>query len=179
MNSADAWPPNSASDFYNTGQPVCSQNKDMAGARYFNPYRFVAVLFVFYNLGHTLGAVAATPKFGPASDAVVSAMMSVHVVAQGADCTWYGFFRGMGATVSVFFLFSTVLTWHLGGLSRPERRALAPVTIALFLSMAGSTVLAWVYFFPVPLVFSFLITILIGIGCVQDRKGESGSSRAL
>jgi hypothetical protein len=76
-----------------------------AQARYFNVYRLAAYFLVFYTLGHTLGAVVATPRFGSESDSVVSAMKSVHVMSQGFNCTWYGFYRGMGSIVSLFFIF--------------------------------------------------------------------------
>ena len=68
--------------------------QDVAGsfggrARYFNAYRLASYVLFLYALGHTFGAVVATPKLGPESDAAVSAMKTVHVPAQGADCTYF------------------------------------------------------------------------------------------
>ena len=105
-------------------------------ARYFNAYRIAAYLMVFYTLGHTLGAVVATPQFGPQSDAVVSAMKTVRVVAQGTERTWYDFYRGFGAFVSVFFIFSTWMAWYLGGMSPEDRRAFEPITWAFVFAQA-------------------------------------------
>ena len=149
-------------------------------ARYFNVYRLAAYFSVFYTLGHTLGAVVATPNFGSESDSVVSAMKSVHVVSQGFDCTWYGFYRGMGGIVSLFFIFSTVMTWHLGGMTAGDRRAFASVTWALFLTWAASISIVWAYFFSLPIFFSTVITVLVGIGCIRDwkagRKSTAGNT---
>jgi hypothetical protein len=145
----------------------------MTGAvfrRYFNLYRLAAYVLVFFAAGHTLGALVETPRFGPASDTVVAAMKGVTVQVQGASATWYGFYRGFGWNVSVFFLFSAFLCWYLGGLTAAERRALAPLTWALFLSHAAGAVIAWVYFFPVPIVCATLVAVLLGIGCLQDRR---------
>jgi hypothetical protein len=143
-----------------------------ARARYFNAYRLAAYTLVLYTLGHTLGAVVKTPKFGPERDAVASAMKAVHVVAQGADCTWYGFYRGFGIFVSIFFVFSVVMTWHLGGKDARERAALMPLTLALLASYALSTVTSWVFFFPVPVVFSTAVTVLLAYGCFVDLRAR-------
>jgi hypothetical protein len=137
-------------------------------ARYLNPYRLASYFLALYAFGHTLGAVAQTPRFGPESDAVVSTMRSVHVVVQGTDCTWYGFYEGSGIVVSVFFVLSAVLAWHLGGAPLRERRALAAVTWALFLAYAGNVAITWAYFFPTPVVFSGVVAAFLGFACVRD-----------
>lgn len=137
-------------------------------ARYFNVYRLAAYALVLYTLGHTLGAVVPTPAFGPESDAVVSMMKSVHVDAQGADCTWYGFYRGFGAFVSLFLAYSAFMAWYLGGKTVTERRAHAPLSWGLFLAFGASIVITAVWFFPAPQVFSTVVTLLLGIGCLRD-----------
>ena len=109
------------------------------------------------------------------SDSVVSMMKSVHVVAQGARATWYGFYRGFGWFVSVFFIFSAVMTWYLGGRTARDRLALALVTWSLFLSHAAGSIIAWVYFFFAPILFSTVITVLLGIGCVRDWLAGRGT----
>ena len=148
------------------------------GARYFNAYRLSAYVLLFYAVGHTLGAVAATPGFGAESDAVVSAMKTVHVAADGADCTWYGFYRGFGILVSVFFAFSAFLTWHLGGKNERERRAFLPVTWTLFLSYAASIPVTWVYFFAAPRFLSTVVAVLLGFACVRETRARAVASTA-
>lgn len=137
---------------------------------YFNVYRLAAYFLVLYAFGHTLGAVIETPKFGPESDAVISMMKSVHVLAQGAVRTWYGFYLGFGWFVSVFFVFSIVVLWHLGARTVRDRVGLAPIAWSLFLSHAAGSIIAWVYFFPAPIILSTVITMLVGVGCIQDRN---------
>jgi hypothetical protein len=143
--------------------------RDLRG-RYANTFRIASVLLVLYTLGHTLGAVVSIPRFGDASDTVVSLMQSVHVRAQGADCTWYGFYRGFGILVSVFFVLSAVLAWHLGGIAPRARRDLAPVAWTLFAGHLAGAVVTWVYFFPVPIVFSTAIAALLGFGCLRSIR---------
>ena len=131
--------------------------------KYLNPLRLTTLLLLLYCLGHTLGALVSTPPFGAESDAVAVAMKSVHFEFSGSACTWYGFYLGFGYEVSIFFLFSGVLTWFLGGMSLSDQRRWAPMTWALFASYAATDVLAVRYFFVVPIIFSSLITLLLGI----------------
>jgi hypothetical protein len=138
--------------------------------RYFNAYRIAAYLMVLYTLGHTFGAVIGTPEFGPQSDAVAFSMKTVHVIVQGTERTWYDFYRGFGAFVSVFFLYSTWVAWYLGGLNRQTRRILQPITGAFVVAWMAGAVLAWQFFFAAPRIFSTVITLILITACVQDRR---------
>jgi hypothetical protein len=136
--------------------------------RYFNGFRLSSYLLVLFCAGHSRGALLSTPHFGPEADAVLSSMKSVHFVAQHANDTWFGFYLGFGWLVSVFFLFSAVVTWHLGGLqSADERRAMAAIIWALFLSYAASSYLSWTYFFIAPGVFSTAVAAILGFECLK------------
>lgn len=147
-------------------------------SKYLNPYRLTTLLLLLYCAGHTLGALVSTPSFGVESDAVMAAMKSVHFKATGSDCSWFGFYMGFGYDVSIFFLFSAVLTWFLGGMSLPDQRRWAPITWALFVSYAATAVLAVQYFFAVAIVFSSLITVLLGIqGIMLARAPRTTPSR--
>jgi hypothetical protein len=145
-------------------------------SRFANPYRLACYLLIVFVLGHTLGAVVTTPDFGPASAPVVSMMKSVHVPAQGFDVTWYKLFRGFGAFISVFFTFSIVVTWYLGGASARQRLELTPISWSMFLSYAACSIIAWKFLFLTPIVFSTAIALLLGIGCVRDRLAGGGAA---
>jgi hypothetical protein len=143
--------------------------------KYLNPFRLTTLLLLFYCLGHTFGALVSTPHFGAQSDAVMAAMKSTHFNAMGSECTWFGFYLGFGYDVSIFFLFSAVLTWFLGGMSPSNQRRWAPITWALFASYAATLVLAIRYFFAAPIIFSSLITLLLGIqGIKLTRAPRAG-----
>jgi hypothetical protein len=165
----DSIPMTSSKSRATSGQPAGVR------IRYFNVYRLATYCLVVYTLGHTLGAVVATPRFGPESDRVVSMMKSVHVIVQGTNCTWYGFYLGFGWMVSVFFALSAVITWHLGGRATSDRVVLVPISISVFLSHVVGCVLAWVYFFPAPRIFSTAIAGLLGVGCLQDWNASHKS----
>jgi hypothetical protein len=135
--------------------------------KYLNPFRLTTLLLLLYCLGHTFGALVSTPHFGSKSDVVMAAMKSVHFKAGGSDCTWFGFYLGFGYNVSIFFLFSGILTWFLGGMSPSDQRRWAPITWSLFASYAATVVLAVSYFFAAPIIFSSLVTLLLGIQGVK------------
>src|SRR5260370_16672293 len=85
--------------------------------KYLGVYRIAAYLLVLFCLGHTAGGMLAQKSLGPESDAVFSSMKAVHVNFNGAACTWYGFWFGLGLMASVFLPFSAVLAWSLALLS--------------------------------------------------------------
>ena len=142
-------------------------------SKYLNPFRLTTLLLLLFCLGHTLSALVSTPDFGAESDTVLAAMKSVHFKAISSDCSWFGFYLGFGYTVSIFFLFSAVLTWFLGGMSPSDQRRWAPITWALFASYAANTVLAVMYLFIVPIIFSSLITLLLGIQGIRRQFPQS------
>jgi hypothetical protein len=170
------WGADAAPDDAARGVAVAPRTHRGIRARYFNAYRLAAYVLVLFAYGHTFGAVIPTPQFGAESAAVASAMKTVHFAAQGANCTWYGFYRGFGIFVSIFFVFSALMAWHLGGRTVEERRAFAPVTWALFASFAGSIVTSSVYFFPAPIVFSILVTARL---LTKDSAPRSRRARRL
>jgi hypothetical protein len=132
----------------------------------FGPLRVASYLLVLFAFGHTSGAVIKVPHFGPASDAVVSQMQNVHIAAQGADCTWYGFYRGFGWYVTLFLLLAAFLAWWVGGMDARSRPALLPVAWGLALVNVANVPLTFLYFFPAPRVFQSVIAALLVLGCV-------------
>lgn len=141
--------------------------------RYFNFYRLASYTLGLFAFGHTLGALANTPRLGSASDEVVGMMQSVGILAQGSRTTWYNFYLAFGYFDTVFFLFSMVVAWFLGGKSPEERRALWPIAWALFASQVGGLVIAQRFLFPAPVAFSGALVLLLGAGCVEDNLARA------
>ena len=77
------------------------------------------------------------------------------------DRTYWDFYTGFGIFVTVFLLFTAILTWQLG--SRPKE-ALSTMWVlnwslaACFMTL---TILSWMYFFVVPVVFSAVIALCL------------------
>ena len=143
--------------------------------RFGNPYRLASYVLALFAIGHTAGALISTPRLGAAADDVATTMKSVHFDAQGFLATWYGFYLGFGWFVSVFFIFSAVLSWYIGGLPACQRADLAAITWSLCLSYIASIAIAFNYLFPAPILFSSTVSVLLAIGCVQDFRARHRS----
>lgn len=122
-------------------------------------YRIAAVLLLLLAVGHILGFRQSDPKWGV--DAVLSSMRSIHFSVQGFDRTYWDLFLAGGFSVSVFFLFSTVLAWQLGRLPAATLALIRGIAWAFALCFAAITFVSWKYLFTLPLAFSILITLCL------------------
>src|SRR5438067_3202480 len=131
-------------------------------------YRLAAVLLLFFAVGHTLGFRQSDPAWG--IDALLGSMRSIHFDVQGFSRTYWDLFVAAGFSVGVFYLFSAVLAWQLGGL-RSEALAVMRVTVWAFaLCFAAITVVSWKYLFVLPIVFSIVITVCLSAAAWLSAK---------
>lgn len=122
-------------------------------------YRIAAVLLLLLAVGHILGFRQSDPKWGV--DAVLSSMRSIHFSVQGFDRTYWDLFLAGGFSVSVFFLFSTILAWQLGRLPAATLALMRGIAWAFALCFAAITVVSWRYLFVIPIAFSLAITLCL------------------
>jgi hypothetical protein len=122
-------------------------------------YRIASVLLLLFDVGHTLGFRQSDPKWGV--DTLLASMRSIHFDVQGFSRSYWDLFVGAGFFVSVFLLFAAVLAWQLGGLSAETLALMRGPAWALALCFAAVTVLCWIYFFMLPIIFTFLITVCL------------------
>lgn len=143
-------------------------------------YRFTAIVTGLFFLGHTFGAVIKIPYFGAPAAAVEKSMEAVTFPCNTAVCTWFGFYRGFGAGVSVFFLFAAFLMWFLGGLQYETRTALRPVVIALIVSFIAFGAICKTFFFLAPTLFCGVIVVGL-VACMAldvQRSAEAPRLKA-
>jgi hypothetical protein len=79
----------------------------------------------------------------------------------GFSRTYWHFYVGSGLSIGVFLLLAAVLAWQLGSLPRETFPLLRVTAWALSLSFVALTVLNWMYFFTIPIVFSGLIAVCL------------------
>src|SRR5208337_2868863 len=104
-------------------------------------YRIAAVLLLLFAVGHTLGFRQSDPTWGV--DALLGSMRSIHFDVQGFDRTYWDLFTAAGFCVGVFYLFSAILAWQLGGLPAPALALMRGTSWAFALCFAAITVVAW------------------------------------
>jgi hypothetical protein len=129
-------------------------------------YRCVAMLFMFFAVGHTTG-VLGTKDLPKEALEMRTAMFATHFKFMGADSTYGGFFEGYGLVVTLFLLFSSSIAWTLGDLSKDIADAARPIAWGLAVSILINAILAFHYFFAGPVVLSVLIA--MGIGAAESR----------
>jgi len=133
-------------------------------------YRAAAVLLLLFAAGHTLGFTQSDPKWGV--DAMLASMRSIHFDVQGFNRSYWDLFVAAGYSIGVFYVFSAVLAWQLGGLPPETLARMRGITWSFALCFAVLTVVLWRYLFALPIVFSVVITVcLILAAWVSSKAG--------
>ena len=120
-------------------------------------YRIAAVLILLFDAGHTAGYPWSDPKWG----VDLRAIQSSHFDVLGASRTYWDFYVGFGLFVTAFLLLAAVLAWQLGGFPARDVTLMRGTAWTLALCFVAITVLAWRYFFVIPLTFSIAITVCL------------------
>ena len=97
-------------------------------------------------------------------------MRSIHFDVQGFSRTYWDLFVAAGFSVGVFYLFTAVLVWQLGGLSSETLAVMRVTAWALALCFAAITVVSWSYLFILPIVVSILITVCLAAAAWLSGK---------
>jgi len=135
-------------------------------------YRIAAVLLLLFAVGHTVGFRQVDPKWGV--DDLVNSMRSIHFDIVGFKRTYWDLFVGAGYCVGVFYLFSAILAWQLGGLSPAALAAMRVTAWAFALAFAAITVVSWKYLFTIPIAFSALITLCLTAAAWLSARPRPG-----
>jgi hypothetical protein len=133
-------------------------------------YRISSVLILLFAIGHTLGFRQTDPSWGV--DQALSVLKRTTFHIQGFDRTYYGFYAGSGYFVTVFLLFTVLVTWELGRLPAATLRQLPWLTWGLALVYAGSLLISLRYFFMAPLIFSVLIFLSLTAAAIAARRTQ-------
>jgi len=131
-------------------------------------YRIAAVLLLLFAIGHTLGFRQSDPAWG--IDALLASMRSIRFEVQGFHRTYWEIFNAAGFSIGVFYFFSAILAWQLGGLPPETLAQLRVVAWAFALCFAAITVVSWMYLFILPIVFSALITLFLIAAALRPSK---------
>jgi len=75
--------------------------------------------------------------------------------------TYWDFYTGFGLFVTVFLLFTAILTWQLGSLPKEILSTMWILNWSLAACFIVVTILSWMYFFVVPVVFSAVIALCL------------------
>jgi hypothetical protein len=128
--------------------------------------RIAAVITFLYLAGHTAG-IPWTPAVGPAEVPVLEAMKSHGFNAEGFTRTYWDFYFGFGVIISGYLLVQAVVLWQLGSLARADALRVRPIVASFFVAFVVNAVLAWKYFFVVPVVMAVAISVCLALAFVM------------
>jgi hypothetical protein len=131
-------------------------------------YRIAAVLLLLFAAGHTLGFCQSDPAWG--ADLLLASMRSIHFDVQGFNRSYWDLFQAAGFSVGVFYLFSAILAWQLGGLPAASLALMRGTLWAFALCFAAIMVVSWRYLFILPIAFSVVITICLAVAAWLSVK---------
>jgi hypothetical protein len=134
-------------------------------------YRIAAALLLLFAVGHTFGFRQSDPVWGV--DALLSSMRSIHFDVQGFNRTYWDLFQAARFSIGVFYLFSAVLAWQLGGLPAATLALMRGTAWAFALCFAAITVVSWRYLFVLPIAFSAVITLCLTAAAWLSTKPAS------
>src|SRR6202030_760865 len=134
-------------------------------------YRIAAVLLLLFAVGHTLGFRQSDPQWGV--DALLGSMRSIHFDVQGFNRTYWDLFVAAGFCVGVFYLFSGVFAWQLGGLPAATLALMRGNAWAFALCFAAITAVSWRCLFIIPIAFSIVITLCLTVAAWLSAKQVS------
>jgi hypothetical protein len=137
-------------------------------------YRIAAVLPLLFAVGHTLGFRQSDPQWGV--DALLGSMRSIHFDMLGFNRTYWDLFEAAGFSVGVFFLFSAILAWQLGGLPAATLALMRGTAWVFALCFALITVVSCRYLFIIPIAFSSVITLCLTAAAWLSAKQVSTPS---
>ena len=131
-------------------------------------YRIAAVLLLLFAIGHTLGFRQSDPAWGV--DSLLASMRSIHFDVQGFNRSYWDLFQAAGFSVGVFYLFSAILAWQLGGLPAASLSLMRGTLWAFTLCFAAITTVSWKYLFILPIAFSIVITLCLAVAAWLATK---------
>jgi hypothetical protein len=121
--------------------------------------RISAVISLVFAIGHSLGGLK---RWSPMGDnEVLKAMETVRFDTMGANRSYLDFFMGFGWSLTVAMLLQSVLLWQLASLARTDAARLRPMIAAFAIASLASGIIAWLFIFPVPALFSAALLIVL------------------
>jgi len=128
--------------------------------------RISSVISFLFTAGHMLGGRQEWSPVG--ENAVFTAMRTVRFDVMGASRSYYDFYMGFGHTSTIAMLLQSVLLWQLASVARTGV-SVRPMILAFVLASAASTFVAWRFIFPIPAVFSLVLTASLVAAFVSSK----------
>jgi hypothetical protein len=129
--------------------------------------RIASVISLLLAAGHTLGGSDSWSPVGESE--VLKAMRTFRFEISGVSRTYLDFYLGFGFILSVYFLLQAILLWQLAAIARTEPLKVRPMIASFALASLACALLSLRFIFPVPVVFSGVLTVVLGLAFFAAR----------
>ena len=90
----------------------------------------------------------------------------------GSTRTYWDFYFGFGVIISLYVLLQAVVLWQLGSLAKTDALRVRPIVASFFVAFIVNTVLAWKYFFAIPVVLSVAILVCLALAFITAGRSN-------
>jgi len=126
--------------------------------------RVASAISLLFATGHALGGRKNWSPMGETE--VLKAMREVRFDTMGVSRTYLDFYLGLGHSLTVFMLLETVVLWQLAAIAKTDPALARPMIGSFTLATIASGVVAWLFLFPVPAIFSAVLATCLGVAFV-------------
>jgi hypothetical protein len=131
--------------------------------------RITSILSLLFAVLHTLGG---TKSWSPVGDnEAFRVMRSFRFDVEGVSRTYLDFYVGFGFTVSVYQLLQAVLLWQLATIAKTDSIQARPLIVSFFVASLACMLVAKIFIFTVPAVFSAVIAVCLGVTIYSTKAG--------
>lgn len=116
--------------------------------------RIASIISLVFAVGHIIGGFKLWSPMG--NNPVLESMKNVRFDIMGADRGYLDLYLGFGYIIAVYQLMQSIIIWQLASLGSNfsgVRSIIAVITLAV----AASGIVASIYLFPVPVIFSAIL----------------------
>ena len=129
--------------------------------------RIASAISLLFAAGHTLGGRKDWSPMGETD--VLQAMRTVRYQVLGVSRSYVDFYRGFGFTLSVYLLLQAILLWQLAAIAKTDPLRVRPMIAAFALASLASGILSWRFLLPIPVIFSGVLTVCLGLAFFVAR----------
>jgi len=129
--------------------------------------RISAIVSLLFASGHTLGGRSSWSPVG--DNEVLVSMRTVQFNLQGVSRSFLDFYRGFGYSLSVFLVLQGIVLWQLAAVAKTQPRAVRPLVASFAIASVIGAVITWIFIFPIPAMFSTVLTGCLVIAFVTMR----------
>jgi len=123
--------------------------------------RVASIVSLLFAAGHTLGGRQDWSPIGQTE--VLASMRTVRFDVYGVSRSYLDFYRGFGYSLSVFLLLQALVLWQLVPIVKTSPATVRPILASFAVASAAGGIITWIYIFPIPAVFSAVLTAVLAV----------------